>query len=338
MKYALVLVLLLLLTSCDVSATVVTPATLVSPTSPATHHFYAIELDEGRQTLIEIERESGAKQPIFQIPVNGWLASFDLFFAEADGGQFVLAYAPPPPAGEINFGFTSLYLMNQDGSSMDLLLAPTEDQEFFFNPTWSADGQTVYFSHVLPLDREAYTFSTTLERLHLPTGQIDLIAEESIWPQISPDGTMLAYVHIESGTLANTLMLAEPDGANARELVGGDLFTAVDAPVFSPDNQMIYFSAAEPAAARLWWEKVFGVQVAAAHNLPSDWYRVPVTGGAPERLTEIDGVGLYGRFVLSGLPLFAFASQEGLYEMTGDGTNVTKWLEGTFTDSLAWAP
>lgn len=349
MRRVLALLLTLLLTSCGTSATTavatrtvgstaVAPTPVPSPTTIPTSSFYAIELSAGQQALVEIDHIFAVRRTIFQVPTNGWLASFDLWPVAGSGGRFVVAYAPPPPPDEINFGFTSLYLLPQDGGEMELLLGPQVDGELFFNPIWSADGQSIYFSHVTPREGEAYAFDTSLERLHLASGQIDLIAADAIWPQLSLDGTMLAYVHVEPVTLANSLMLADPDGGNARELVGVEMFTAVDAPVFSPDNQMIYFSAVEPAAARSWWERLWGVQVAAAHNLPSDWYRISATGGEVERLTEINAVGLYGRFSPSGTPVFAFASQGGIYEMAADGTGLTKWLEGTFTDSLAWTP
>lgn len=348
MRRVFALLLTLLLTSCDASApvvatqpgssTAVSPTPVPSPTTIPTSSFYAIELSAGQQALVEIDHVFAIRHTIFQVPTNGWLASFDLWPVTGSGGQFVVAYAPPPPPGEINFGFTSLYLLPQDGGEMELLLGPQVDGELFFNPVWSADGQSIYFSHVTPRAGEEYSFDTTLERLHLPTAQIDLIAADAIWPQLSSDGTMLAYVFIEPVTLANSLVLADPDGGNVRELVGVEMFTAVDAPIFSPDNQMIYFSAVEPAAVRSWWERLWGVQVVAAHNLPSDWYRVPVTGGEVERLTTINGVGLYGRFAPSGAPVFAFTSQGGIYEMAADGTGLTKWLEGAFTDSLAWTP
>jgi hypothetical protein len=311
---------------------------MILPTPNSSGYFYAIELNNGQQALVKIDRATAVRQTIFQVPMNGWLASFDILPAPGNDGQFVLAYAPPPPEGEINFGFTDLYLMPQDEAVMKPLLTSQVDGELFFNPTWAPDGQSVYFSHVKPLDAESYTFATTLERLHLVSRQIDLIAEDAIWPQMSPDGTMLAYVRIESGTLGNALVVADPDGSNAREVVRVERFTAVDAPIFSPDNQLLYFSAAEPAVARSWWELLAGVQVAAAHSLPSDWYRIPVAGGEPERLTEMNAVGLYGRFAPSGPPFFAFVSQTGIYEMAANGTNLTLWLEGTFTDSLAWTP
>lgn len=317
-----------------VAHTAVSQPPLTPTAGPTAGIFYAIELSRQQQLLVEIDATSGLSRTRFEVPVNGWLASFDLLDSFGSE-QFVLAYAPPPPAGKINFGFTGLYQMAVDETEPHPLLLPKE-QELFFNPVWSADGQFIYFSHVTPLDPEKYTFTTTLERLHLATGQIDVIAENGLWPQLSPDGRLLAYVYVTPQTQMNVLMLAAPDGSNARELMDGQRFTAVDAPIFSPDSQMLYFSAAPPANTRSWWHILTGVHTAVAHNIPSDWYRMPVAGGEIERLTQMDAVGLYGRFAPHDVSVFAFASQEGLYIMALDGENIQQLRSGTFTDSLAW--
>jgi hypothetical protein len=334
MKRAITLTLLIfLLVACSGKATAV-PQPTTSPTNIPTNTVYAIELAEGEQTLVQIDLTTGERMPIFLVPANGWLSSFDL---SPDGSQFVLAYAAPPPEGEINYGFTSLCLLALGENEPRLLLSAGEE-ELFFRPVWSADGQAIYFSHITPLDSEAYTFATTLERLHPASGAIDLIAENGIWPQPSPDATMLAYVLVDPETQANSLVVADADGANVRELIAGDVFTAVDAPIFTPDNQMVYFSAAEATTGRSWWEILVGIEIAAAHNLPSDWYRISVAGGEVERLTAMEEVGLYGRFSPQDPATFAFASQSGLYLMSAAGGDAYKVQEGVFTDSLAWRP
>lgn len=349
MKGVLALFLILFLAGCSEKTTgtveQVNGGTAVAefPSPPPssslpTGSLYAIELDQGQQDLVQIDLSSSIKNIIFHTPDNGWLAGFDWWQPEAESGKFVLAYAPPPPEGEINFGFTGLYLLPADGAVMEPLLIPEVEQELFFDPSWSVDGTSIYYSHVQPLDPETYTFQTTLERVQLATGQIDLIAESSIWPRMSPDGTMLAYVQVQPETQQNSLMVADPDGENVRELIGPDQFAAVDAPIFTPDSRMIYFSAAEQTAARSWWEMLAGVEVASAHNLPSDWYRVPVAGGDYERLTETNMAGLYGRFAPQNAPFFAFASQEGIFQMNWNGDNLERWQEGTFTASLGWVP
>jgi hypothetical protein len=66
----------------------------------------------------------------------------------------------------------------------------------------------------------------------------------------------------------------------------------------------------------------WGTEAAAAHDIPSDWWRIPVSGGEPERLTELNLVGLYGDFVGNGRYL-AFASRSGLYLLDTHDMSVT---------------
>ena len=79
-------------------------------------------------------------------------------------------------------------------------------------------------------------------------------------------------------------------------------FFAVDAPVFSPDGKTILFSAVgEPQPPKLsWLDQLLGVQVAEAHNVPSDWWRVAANGSKPEQLTHVADTGLYADFAPDG--------------------------------------
>jgi hypothetical protein len=51
-------------------------------------------------------------QTLFEPPPNTALSSGSM---SPEGQQLALAYAPPPPEGEIQFGFTGLYLLPGDG-------------------------------------------------------------------------------------------------------------------------------------------------------------------------------------------------------------------------------
>jgi hypothetical protein len=59
---------------------------------------------------------------------------------------------------------------------------------------------------------------------------------------------------------------------------------------------------------------------------PSDWWRIPVSGGEPERLTQLNLVGLYGDFVENGRYL-AFASRSGLFLLDTADMSVTQLLD-----------
>jgi Tol biopolymer transport system component len=114
---------------------------------------------------------------------------------------------------------------------------------------------------------------------------------------------------------------------------------AVDSPLFSPDGSAIIFSAVGegPQPSLSWLDQLSGVQVASAHNVPSDWWWVPVTGGTPERLTKIYDTGLYGDFSPDGRYI-AYLSVSGLYLMTPDGKEITPLLSLQVIGSLEWIP
>ena len=160
------------------------------------------------------------------------------------------------------------------------------------------------------------------------------LAPAASWPRLSYDGAKLAYVNNEL-----ELIVARPDGSNPKTALSSDVFEAVDAPLFSRDGDLLYFSAVGTAAestASL-WDQLLGVGVASAHGVPSDWWRMPAAGGEPERLTDIEAIGLYGDFSLDGGHL-AFISSEGVYLMRPDGSDVRQIREITAIGTIDWVP
>lgn len=303
---------------------------------PATGSLFYILQETRRQALLRYDFATGASESLFEVPENAWLSHMA---ASPDGSQIAMTYAPSPGENEIQFGYTSLYLLLADGRSEPRLLVERRaEQEVFFNPTWSSDGQQLYFSHVLPLDEESVTYTTTLERLDIATGESTVLAADAIWPRVSPDGRTLAYIHINRDSLAAELVVAASDGNNAAVLVPQDRFLTLDAPFFSADGQWLYFSAVSSQTRSVrWWERLLGIQVAAAHDLPSLWWRVPVTGGVPEPLTTDAQVGQYGVVSPDGRFL-ALSSRSGIALMSPDGSELTRLLTLSAADSLSWSP
>ena len=297
--------------------------------------FYILQ-EPRRQALQRYDFATGSSETLFDVPVNAWLSHMA---AAPDGSQLALTYAPSPGENEIQFGYSSLYLLLADGRSEPrLLLQRTAEQELFFNPTWSPDAAYIYYSHVTPIDEANFTFVTSLERIEISTGTVDVLAESGIWPRLSPDGSSLAYVHIDSDTLAAELILADSDGENPTVLVTQAQFTTLDAPLFSADGEWLYFSAvAEQTSSRTWWEYLLGIEVALAHNLPSEWWRIPTAGGVPEPVTAEVYVGQYGALSPNGRSL-AFSSQSGIFVMQPDGSNMQQLLDISAGDSLSWTP
>jgi Tol biopolymer transport system component len=326
----------LILWLCLAACVARTHETAVSPNSPLSGSLIFTQLESSQLNLVQYDLAAEVTSTLFAVPDRAWLSYAQV---SADGNQLVLAYAPAPAEGEIQFGYTNLYLMLREAGAVPRLLnMDSAVGETFFDPVWSPDGRFIYYAHVFPSD-SSNGFSLRLERLDNESGEIEIVADDAIWPRLSADGRKLAYVFTHPDTLDNELMVADADGRNAISLLPATMFEAVDVPFFSPDGTMVYFSAAElVTAARLpWWDRLLGVKTAAAHNLPSDWWRVPVSGGEPEMIANIDEVGLHGAFSPDG-QLIAYISSTGLHLMNPDGTNRQQLFTESALNGLSWIP
>jgi Tol biopolymer transport system component len=292
---------------------------------------------------------------LFLPPENAWLTSASV---APDGSRIALAYAPPPPEGTAQLGYTGLHLLPGDCAARpagcttdDLtpLLEPAGSNEAYFSPVWSPDGQALYYAHFTPSQSDTSTpFQYTLERASVPPqGAGSALIENALWPALAPDGGQIAYVWFDPEDYSNELFTAQADGAAAARLVGSDVFEAVDAPFFSPDGSLLYFSAvgegpgAAPAPSSAWLDRLLGARPAeaapTAHNVPSDWWVVPVAGGEPTRLTQIYETGLFGDMSPDG-GYIAFVAASGVYVMRPDGSDVTRLLPVGGGITLEWLP
>jgi Tol biopolymer transport system component len=295
---------------------------------------YYIGFIEQQQNLLRLDLSTGEQSIVFDPPENAWLNDASV---SPDGSQIVLSYAPPPEEGQVQFGFTDLYVMPADGSSEPTpLLERTEASETFFNVTWPMNN-FIYYAHFAPStdDLGAVLYSSQVERIHLPDRTAEVLAQEAAWPRVSRDGTLLAYV-----TETNDFLVSAADGSNPKPILDPEAFTAVDAPLFSPDNNQIYFSAVEPTALapRLFLDRLLGVEVATAHSVPSDWWITSIDGSAePEQLTTLNAIGLYGDFNATGTTI-AFIAADGVYVMRPDGSELEQIREIPTAGSLDWVP
>jgi hypothetical protein len=80
-----------------------------------------------------------------------------------------------------------------------------------------------------------------------------------------------------------------------------------------------------------------GVQIVKAHSLPSDWWSVPITGGNPKRLTQIQSTNLYGSIAPDHKHLVSF-SMQGLFVMDLDGLNLTSLIPDPGGNTVNWLP
>jgi Tol biopolymer transport system component len=288
----------------------------------------------GAPQLARLDLATGAVTKLFAPPPRGWLATAAV---SPDGLEIAIAYAPPAPAGA-SFGQIGLYLVSPDGLSPPVPLNDNQSaNDSYFFPAWSPDGHYLYYSHVVtdPSDQSVYT--TTLERVAYPVGSPEVLVKDAIWPRVSPDGARLAYVTLDPVTLDSSLVVSDVQGKNPTVLVPAKAFPALDAVVFSPDGRTILFSASgdRPAKPPAWLDWLMGVQGAAAHNVPSDLWRVPASGGPPERLTSLYDTGMLAALTPDGGRMI-FTSSRGLYAMDLSGGDPQLILGTPVSGVLDW--
>jgi Tol biopolymer transport system component len=307
-----------------------------------------IVFTQAQQGVWELDLATGAVKSIFVPPdtTSSWVNGATV---SPDGKQIMIAYAPPPKAGEVQFGYTDLYLLPADGSAPPQPFLERQDRrESLFNPEWSPDGQYVYYAHLKRIavpgtNPQEYRFQYDTERVNVSSRRVEIIAQNAYWPRLSADGKRIVYVAFSEDFFGNYLLVDDADGGNGQRVPGGEQFQAIDAPLFTPDGSAILFSAVSGSAAAhtrpslSWIDWLTGVQAASAHNVPSDWWSIPTAGGEARQITKIFEVGLYGDFAPDGRHM-AFLSLGGLLVMTPDGQNMTNlFKQGTY-GTVDWVP
>ena len=293
-------------------------------------------LEDGLQTLIAFDLNTGEASPLFVTPPKAWILSQSVY---ASASEILIAYAPPPPEGKPSYGYTDLYILKPDGS-LEPILQRTEDLEAFFGAIFSPAGGYIYYSHFFA-DSTAYSgFRYYINRVGYPTGTPEVVVEDAFWQRLSEDGSKLAYVTFDDRDYSE-LFVANADGTNPVRVLDPDQHPIIDAPFFSPDNQYLYFSAIVDVTTPTplaWWEKLLGVHIALAHTVPSDFFRVSLTDGSVIRVTNLQGLGMYGTFSPDGQHI-AFLNGAGLYVMRPDGAGLFQVLSGYgLYGSVEWIP
>lgn len=273
---------------------------------------------------------------VFRSPEDAYIYGLTV---SPDGHQLVMSYTPSTtnPATEN----PALYIMPLDGSAAPKLLftLPTVDDEYF-QPVWSPDGKTLYFSHIHyqhPVKNGQQPGGIELYRLSIPDGSIKLVAENAFWPNLSSDSARLVYVSTDQTNGTNHLVISNADGTHPQpvNMTGKLVPVYIDAPLFSADGRSILFSGVslnQQVSAPTWLEAISGVTVASAHSIPSDWWSVPVSGGAAKQLTHIQTTNLFGSVSPDGKYIASYSGL-GLFVMEPGATNAKM-----INNSLAGVP
>jgi Tol biopolymer transport system component len=300
-----------------------------------------IESDTKGNKLVELDLASGKFKLLFQAPENGWLTSAQV---SPDGQQIVLAYAPTTQNGHSFTYTTDLYLMPYDGSSPPRPITTRKDPstDSYFNPVWAPDGKSIYVTYLYqatPTASDPSLFRNDIEQISLDGEMKILVGQHAIWPRLSPDGSKMAYLYSDPLTLTTDLFLSNSDGSNPSPIVQQGKDAPVDDHIFTTDGSQLIFSMANtrqfPQSS--WLEKLLGVEVASAHNVPSDWYIVSASGGELRRLTNMNNSGMAADLSPDGQQM-AFISATGLYIMKVDGSDLYNLSNQTYLGTVDWIP
>lgn len=292
-----------------------------------------------KQAMLAFDIATGDLYPIFAAPENAWIlaASFP-----PDRSDIVMAYAPPPEGIGTQSGYTDLYRLPAGSSEPVPLLERTEEVESYFTSFYGGDGRYVFYSWFFTDPSVDYGFRYYINRLEVEGGEWETVVEDAFWQTLTRDGRYLAYVTLDPNAAADDpaeLRVLDLETGEEFAVLDPEAFPTVDAPFFSPDGRYLYFSAVSESTGSLsWFDKLLGVQVASAHNVPSDWWRVDLQTKETTRITEILDLGMFGVFSPDGSRI-AFISSTGLWVMNEDGSDLLQLIDSSsFYGNLEWTP
>lgn len=281
---------------------------------------------------------TGEITTIFGSTDNAWIYYLTV---SPDATRLVMSYTPPSQPGSDSG--TSLYILPlEEAATPQILFTPPTPSDRYIQVEWSPDGKYFYMVHYNHADQPAnqpYP-DYKISRMAYSGGQPVKILDHAFWPRVSADSSKLVYVALDPVTGANQLFVANADGSNPQEILLTGFPQIIDAPIFSPDGASILFSAPNLTQAyqRNWLDRLTGVQIVRAHNVPSDWWSVSVSGGTVTRLTQIQSIKLFAS-ISPDEKHVASLSGEGILVMELDGSNLRQLLLDPGVSSvLRWIP
>ncbi|NJD60213.1 MAG: hypothetical protein C3F13_06425 [Anaerolineales bacterium] len=279
--------------------------------------------DAAQSKVLAVDTNGEHELPFIQSPTYGlaiWRGGL--------GSQPILAWGTQLyPADS-----SALMIANPDGSNQETLLTISSTNEppvQIVAETWSADGQSLYFSKE-PVGIGGYILFSGASNLY----KVDIHSKEvtEIIPQASPSGPQTCLDAI-SGDYRNVADHCVADMITIRDLQSGTL-TTIQAPSGFTSYKVMGSTQFSPAGDR--------VAFAMAKNNPDDeqgWVAIGNTAGGTANIILTSGPGEY--YTVQGwlddqtllVQSFSVGNPGGvnqIWTISADGSVLTKISDGTF--------
>lgn len=233
---------------------------------------------------------------------------------------------------------TDLYLMKSDASDPQIFLAHEAAAETLTDPAWSADGSMIYFTRRSPQG------DYRIERIGLDKSDRKVIVESAQNPTLSADGQYLAYISLGDPAQGSQLVVADPEGGNARPILKDQGFLSVGVPRFAPSGNQLVFAgvpqnAPSPSAQQSQRPGLFDwarPRTARAHGVPWDLWLINPDGSGLRQLTHLQEDFPIPSWSPDGAWI-GFKGELGLYVVDVAGGKVRRVAED-MSASIAWLP
>jgi len=281
----------------------------------------------GPPVVSTLDPRTSAKEAWFSLASGGFAYELDV----GAGGDLTLAYTPPAAEGESGYDRSGIVRVTSDGA-VEPVACRDEKGVWCFYPVVTPDGPRTWF--VIEGDAVVSGVAHALAYVDTPGDTPHEAVAMGTEPAISPDGAHVAWVANDPETLRRSLVLGDADGAVERVLLASGVVTDISSPFFSADGAWLYFVVPTASVSLLDWI-VPRALAHGNHDIPSDWWRVPVAGGDAEQITHLDTIVYDGRAHPDG-GWFATATREGVLLVDGETGEATSVLEARTIRALAW--
>ena len=158
-----------------------------------------------------------------------------------DGKSFVYVQSILTQQGTAQ---NSIHRANADGTNDVVIVVPENNKTAFNLPTFSWDGQWIYFTASFPVPPNKQ--DSEIRRISVNGGEAVTVIDDARMAAESHDGKQIVFLRFNFDTFTAGLWIADIDGQNARELLNDQVFIMISGPRFAPDGSEILFAASGP--------------------------------------------------------------------------------------------